>query len=64
MKILHLVLLVCASLSLAACGGGSDDKDCSDFTYQQDAQAWHNANSDSDLDADNDGIACENLPRR
>ena len=63
MKTLHLALLICISLALASCGG-SNDKDCSDFTYQQDAQAWHNANAGSDLDADRDGIACEHLPRR
>ena len=53
-------------------GGGSasvapiDDQDCSDFRFQEDAQAHFNANrSDPDrLDADNDGIACEENPHR
>ena len=56
-------------ITLTACGGGGDDggnndADCSNFSYQQDAQAWHNSHPGSDLDADNDGIACEHLPRR
>ena len=43
------------------------DVDCSDFTYQEDAQEWMNAHpGDPDrLDGtDNDGLACESLPRR
>ncbi len=68
MKTLHFGLLFLASLTLASCGGGDDgsgeDKNCSDFTYQQDAQAWHNANPGSNLDSDRDGLACEHLPRR
>jgi hypothetical protein len=53
-------------------GGGTpppvsrDDQNCSDFRYQEDAQAHLNADrSDPDnLDADNDGIACEDNARR
>ena len=37
---------------------------CSVFVYQEDAQAFFNANNARQLDADNDGIACEELPRR
>lgn len=43
------------------------DQDCSDFTYQEDAQAVYDADpSDpNNLDGkDNDGIACESLPHR
>ena len=44
------------------CSNSGGDKNCADFACQGDAQAWHNSHSNSDLDADNDGIACENLP--
>jgi hypothetical protein len=39
---------------------------CSDFTYQEDAQANLNAfpSDPNGLDDDNDGMACENLPSR
>lgn len=45
----------------------AQDMDCSDFTYQEDAQAVYDADpSDPNgLDGDdNDGIACESLPHR
>lgn len=64
MKYIKNIFVILISMIITACGGGSDDTNCSDFTYQQDAQAWHKSNSNSDLDADNDGIACEHLPRR
>jgi hypothetical protein len=44
------------------------DRDCSDFSTQRRAQRWFNRHGGSathdpwNLDADNDGIACENLP--
>lgn len=42
------------------------DKNCSDFATREDAQSVLNANpSDpNELDADNDGLACEQLPSR
>ena len=55
---------------LAACfahkAAAQDVFNCSDFTYQEDAQAEFNRDpSDpNNLDDDNDGIACENLPSR
>lgn len=59
------VWMACVAAMMVGCGGGgSDDKNCSDFAYQEDAQAWHNSHSNSDLDRDGDGIACESLPRR
>ena len=65
MKFAKQVIFIFIAITLPACGGGgSDDVNCSDFAYQQDAQAWHKSNPGSDLDADNDGIACEHLPRR
>ena len=64
MKFAKQVIFIFIAITLTACGGGgSDDVNCSDFAYQQD-QAWHKSNPGSDLDADNDGIACEHLPRR
>jgi LPXTG-motif cell wall-anchored protein len=43
-----------------------DDKDCQDFKTQPEAQAFFKAQGAGDphrLDPDNDGIACEQLPR-
>jgi hypothetical protein len=50
---------------VAACGGGGSDKDatCSDFQYQEDAQAALRDGA-KQLDADRDGTACESLPHR
>lgn len=44
----------------------SDRLNCSDFRYQEDAQAEldRDRSDPNRLDADNDGIACEDLPRR
>ena len=36
-------------------------KTCSDFDYQHEAQKYHDRNSQSNLDRDSDGIACEHL---
>lgn len=58
---------LCVLLLLFGCGGGDDsggsELTCADFQFQQDAQAAYN-NGARQLDGDNDGIACENLPRR
>jgi hypothetical protein len=49
-------------------GGGSVDHDCADFATQQQAQHYferkgYSASNDPEgLDADNDGLACEELP--
>jgi hypothetical protein len=42
------------------------DLDCTDFTYQEDAQAnlVANPSDPNGLDADHDGIACEDNPHR
>lgn len=51
---------------LAGCGGGesgSSDAVCSDFRYQEDAQAAYSSGA-RQLDGDRDGIACESLPNR
>ena len=43
-----------------------DPFDCGDFAYQEDAQLWYDRDrtDPSDLDPDNDGLACEALPSR
>ena len=37
---------------------------CSNFTYQEDAQAFYASGRGGNLDRDRDGVACESLPRR
>jgi hypothetical protein len=62
------VLAAAASIALAAApvAAANDAKDCSDFPTQRAAQTWfkhHNPKRDpSGLDADHDGIACEDNP--
>ncbi len=60
---LSRILLLLTAMSLSACGGGSDSAVCADFRFQQDAQAAFRGGA-GQLDADKDGIACENLPSR
>ena len=67
-RVLAMVGVV-AAFALVALGGGSaaaGDKDCSDFPNQKKAQKFfkkHNPKKDPHyLDADNDGIACEDNP--
>jgi hypothetical protein len=57
-----VILTTCFAHEVAA----QDDLNCTDFTYQEEAQDEYNRDpSDSNnLDADNDGIACEDLPSR
>jgi|KBSSwiStaDraftv2_1062776.scaffolds.fasta_scaffold3946406_1 hypothetical protein len=54
------------ALATAPIAGASGDKDSSDFPTQRAAQKWfkkHNPRLDpSGLDADHDGIACEDSP--
>ena len=51
------------ALALGACGGGDeDDASCSDFGTQREAQNYFNSHDAPQLDADNDGRACEALP--
>lgn len=46
--------------------GAGDLLNCADFQFQEDAQAHLQGHPDDPdrLDADNDGIACEHLPRQ
>jgi hypothetical protein len=64
-------LAICAALlagSFASVALSSSDKDCSDFSTQHKAQKYFKKHGGSrhnnfdDLDADLDGIACEDLP--
>lgn len=63
--LLSMVFLL--TISMVSCGT-EDDKDCSDFATQADAQAYFDSqggsptNNVDDLDRDHDGIACEALP--
>lgn len=57
--LLLLTLVACSDNDSAPC----PKKTCSDFTTQAQAQAAYDQNRDclKNLDADNDGVACENL---
>jgi hypothetical protein len=59
-------LTFCIVLLVVSPSEAQQDLDCSDFDFQEDAQEeLESDRSDSNnLDADNDGIACETLPRR
>jgi hypothetical protein len=64
MKVIYILIL---SIGLAACGGSSKpckSKKCKDFKTQQEAQETFESDKDcyKNLDKDNDGIACEDLP--
>lgn len=67
------VMLITAGAARAAPGAAlvapaqqDGDLDCAHFRFQEDAQAeFESDRSDPhDLDRDNDGIACEHLPRK
>jgi hypothetical protein len=55
------VLIAMASVGTAQ---AQTDFNCADFQYQEDAQAQLLPGDPYGLDADHDGIACENLPHR
>jgi hypothetical protein len=58
-----LIAFAAATVSAGA-ARAQTDYDCSDFQYQEDAQAQLLPGDPYGLDADHDGIACENLPPR
>lgn len=65
MKLLTVIIL---AIGLVACGGGSEpckSKKCKDFKTQEEAQKTYESDKDcyKNLDKDNDGVACENLPK-
>jgi LPXTG-motif cell wall-anchored protein len=72
MRRFMLLAAMCAALTLAmapAVMAQTDEFDCIDFEFQEDAQAVYNQDTSdpSGLDEDDgpdDGIACENLPSR
>jgi hypothetical protein len=60
-------MLVIGATCLAIPSIASADADCSDFSTQQEAQAYYEAHGGpaadpDDLDRDRDGIACDDLP--
>jgi hypothetical protein len=57
-----LTLIAPVQLAFAQVG----DKNCSDFTYQEDAQAVldQDKSDPNGLDGNNNGVACESLPHR
>jgi Excalibur calcium-binding domain len=66
MRVTIAVLAAVVTLAFAVAPVAAADKDCSDFPTQRAAQQWfkhHNPKKDpSGLDADHDGIACEDNP--
>ncbi len=65
-KIITLIAAVLAVAVVAApASAHSDPKDCSDFSSQAAAQRWflhhHPKQDPAGLDADHDGVACEDL---
>ena len=59
------IIAIYSTYLLVACGESVASKNavCSDFQYQQDAQSAYNGGA-RQLDGDNDGVACESLPKR
>ena len=61
------VVWVCGVVAGSSLSAGAQPRtDCSDFAYQEDAQATFDQDRSDphNLDGDNDGVACQNLPRR
>lgn len=61
------ILIIAASIALLASCGGSpcEKKNCNDFKTQEEAQDVYESDKDcyKNLDKDNDGVACESLPK-
>jgi hypothetical protein len=67
MRKLLAALVAALALTIAAAPATARvDKDCSDFPTQKAAQRWfnhhHPKQDPSGLDADHDGVACEDNP--
>lgn len=64
-----ILLLFATAFVLNACSCGSskcEKKTCKDFKTQQEAQAVYDSDKKcySNLDRDNDGVACEELSKK
>lgn len=62
----NLIILCICLVAVIGCGNsgeGTSEKNCDDFSTQREAQSYFEAYNASDLDRDNDGIACESLPK-
>jgi hypothetical protein len=67
MRILALAVaaVIAAATTLPMAGVAfAQDRNCSDFEFQEDAQAALRSGDPDNLDDDDDGEACETLPRR
>jgi hypothetical protein len=58
-----LVLGSIASLALLPASASAVDYDCEDFATQEEAQEYLLPGDPYNLDGDNDGVACEDLPQ-
>jgi hypothetical protein len=59
--------LLAGGITFGTAVAAPGDYNCPDFTYQEDAQEFFEQNGPGDpyiLDQNNDGVACEDLPRR
>lgn len=61
-KILALAIFS-ACLTLPVAAEAKDDYNCSDFATQEEAQEWLLPGDPHGLDANDDGVACESLPK-
>jgi hypothetical protein len=52
------------AFAVAPTGAAAIDYDCADFTYQEEAQEYLLPGDPYNLDGDDDGVACEDLPHR
>lgn len=67
LAVFAIILAGCTNQSGSAVKGETsyEDKDCSDFSTQKEAQRFFESQGSGDphkLDRDNDGVACEILP--
>jgi hypothetical protein len=63
-SVIALAVPVAVVLVWSSSAGAQDLYDCSDFDYQEDAQAQLLPGDPYGLDDDSDGVACETLPSR
>jgi hypothetical protein len=62
---LAVAAVIAAATTLPMAGVAfAQDRNCSDFEFQEDAQAALRSGDPDNLDDDDDGEACETLPRR